>query len=314
MRLYTWTVLLMLLAAAAAAIPEVRVLAAPGDQALAAELQTETEAVLESWGGPLGPVPLTIILAEDRQEFARQAAGRNPEWAAALILERGRTILLDKTRFFQIEDRRRVLRHEIGHIILDRQPLRAELPRWFHEGFAQIFASEWEESDMGLLARTAWFGGGIPLAELRGNFPVSGPRARLAYAESQAAVMWLWHDAERWSALLDDMALGLPLERAVQRRYELEGRGFEDYFDEVILKGYRRAGFVWGGIPLVSVMLLLFLIAVLRRYLRRPPEEPDPAGLDEQAAWLDGGRGLGGGRRGRLGPRRPPRRPTGRPH
>jgi len=306
--------LLLGIANLALAAPAVMMLYEPADSLLADEIQREAEAALASWQGSLGPEPVRIILATGPEDFAREARGRNPEWAAALILEHGRTVLLDKTRFFQIDDRRRILRHEIGHIVLDRALPRARLTRWFHEGFAQVFAAEWEEQDQFLLGRVAWLGGGIPLRELRGNFPSGGTRANLAYAESQAAVIWLWNRPKAWNLLLRDLARGVPMEVALPLRYDLEGMDFEAYFDAKILRGYRSVGFTYGAGPLFTVGVLLFLLAWWRRRRGRRPAGPEPdSELAYDAAWLErerlkSGRAVrlpGRRRRGGNAPRRP---------
>jgi hypothetical protein len=305
--------LLFLLTSSALAAPPVMMIHDAEDAGLAAEIQREAEAALGSWQGALGPEPLRIILAPNSSEFSKEARGRNPEWAAALILESGRTVLLDKTRFFQVEDRRRILRHEIGHIVLDRALPRARLPRWFHEGFAQVFAAEWEERDQWLLGRVAWFGGGIPLAELRSRFPSGGSRANLAYAESQAAVLWLWKDQPAWQRLFADLARGVPMDEALPLGYDLSGLGFEEYFDDEILPGYRSLGLLYGGGPLLSLGLVLFLIGYLRRRRRRKPSTMGPDGeLSYDAAWLEREKLKSGG--GRVIPRRRrrPKRPPGR--
>jgi len=279
--------LLALPSAAVLAQPSVRVLHAPADSLLARQIRREAEEALASWEGPLGSSPLKIILARDGNEFRREAGGRNPEWAAALVLEPGRTLLLDKSRFYQIADRRAILRHEVGHIVLDRTLPRSRLPHWFHEGFAQLFAARWEERDAWLLGRAAWFGGAIPLGELRGRFPVGGPRAKLAYAESQAAVNWLWRRPEAWRRLLAEIGRGPTLERSIPRIYDLAGLDYESYFDAKILRSYRNLGLLYGGGPLLSLGLLLFLWAGWRRRRRLRDDGSRDGDLDYEAAWLD---------------------------
>ena len=280
--------LALLIALNAFASPAVMMIHDADDTALAQEIKREAEVALASWQGALGPEPLRIILAPNAEEFTKEARGRNPEWAAALILEPGRTILLDKTRFFQVADRRKILRHEIGHIVLDRALPRARLPRWFHEGFAQVFAAEWEERDQWLLGRVAFFGGGLSLSELRSRFPSGGSRANLAYAESQAAVLWLWKDRPAWQRLFTDLARGVPMEQALPLHYDLGGLQFEEFFDEEILPGYRSLGLLYGGGPLLSLGLVLFLIGYLRRRKRRKPSNMGPDGeLSYDAAWLE---------------------------
>ena len=265
---------------------EIQIRCEPADSLLAVEIQSELERALADWGTVSNKQAIRVILAPDRESFSKLAGGRNPEWAAALILERGESILLDKDRFLRLERRRQILRHEMAHILIDRELQHPRLPRWFHEGWAQVFAVEWDVQKVGLLARTAILGRGIPLSDLRRSFPSSGPRATLAYAESQAALRYLMEDPSSWSDFLSSLKAGEDFFPSLQRYYDLRGRSFEAYFDQEILPAYR-----WGGTLLgagwVSLGLLLFLLAAARksRRIRRGKGDYDPQDYDSR--WID---------------------------
>jgi hypothetical protein len=87
-----------------------------------------------------------------------------------------------------------VVRHELVHELLDQyvQPHGALIPRWFHEGLAQLLAGDTylgaREED--LVWRVA--GGSLPsFHSMEDRFPLAPSDVRLAYAQSFSYVAWL---------------------------------------------------------------------------------------------------------------------------
>lgn len=286
--------------ARAGTAPPVLIQCQPADSLLGGQIRDLAAAALNAlpaWELPAGEEPVLIMLAPDRERFARWAGGRSPEWAAGLVLERGRTILLEKTFVRDLGQAARLVRHELAHVLLDRRLDGRPVPRWFHEGYAQEFAGEWAMGDLWTLARAAWTGSAIPLAELGRGFPHSGPRARLAYAESQAAVQALQRDPAAWAHLFDLLEDGVPFDDALRRS---RGEGLAEFavrFDGDIMPGYRKVGLLFGTAPLFFAMALLFLVAGWRRWRRQrlakrgldPSGRPLMEGELEQSAWITRG-------------------------
>ncbi|MBL9079276.1 MAG: hypothetical protein JNL08_17375 [Planctomycetes bacterium] len=89
---------------------------------------------------------------------------------------------------------RGVVVHELVHELLDQfvAPHGARMPRWFHEGLAQVLAGDTylgaREEDLVLRATL----GRLPaFGELRETFPSRVEDLRLAYAQSYSYVAWL---------------------------------------------------------------------------------------------------------------------------
>jgi len=274
-------------------LPPVEVRGDPGDSLLVQEIQRTVTAALLSYPPgerPRDRSPIVILLAPDRERFRQWARGGSPEWAAGIVIERGRTILLDKSFLRDVVEAQHLLRHEIAHVMLDRRLEGNSVPRWFHEGFAQIHAGEWDMGRLWRLSRAAWTKSSIPLAQLRRSFPYSGPRARLAYAESQAAVQVLRKDAEAWRHLLELLSSGVPFDAAMRRSRGEDLRDFEAFFDGELMPGYRRWSLLFSTAPLFFLMMLLFLLAAWRRARRKraaqaAPELPE--GEWYSKGWID---------------------------
>jgi hypothetical protein len=261
----------------------------PADSLLAREVREIAIAALgayysEEWPGR--DAPLEILVAPDRERFHEWAEGRSPEWAAGIVLERGRVLLLEKSYLADRTAAAQLIRHEIAHIMLDRRLGMRPLPRWFHEGFAQIHAGEWDMERLWLLSRAAWTNSAIPLMEIMHGFPYSGPRAQLAYAESQAAVQLLRKDPEVWEHLLELLEANLSFSDALKRS---TGRSFQEFrvhFDEEHMPGYRRVSLLFGTGPLFFLMMLIFLFAAWRRLRRRRLQGAGKAEDSRRFEWL----------------------------
>jgi hypothetical protein len=283
--------------ASALAIPRVIVESVAADSLLAREIQAVSEAFLSVYGshmpGEAGDGPVRIIIASGRDDFSRLAGGRDPEWAAGLVIERGRTILLMNQLLADRGQMNRLLRHELAHVMLDRRLRGTWVPRWFHEGYAQVQAAEWDMEVMWVLARAAWTGTAIPLSELRRSFPVSGPRARLAYAESQAAVRDLTADPNKWRHMMDLLGRGEPFSLAMAVAGGRDLVQFEARFDGELMPGFRRWGLLLSTPFVVGVMVVLFVMAAWRRRRKMRVDSSGRFGPENEwllRGWIDRGR------------------------
>jgi hypothetical protein len=86
-----------------------------------------------------------------------------------------------------------VIPHELTHLVFDTAAKNAYHfpPRWLNEGVAVYESQGYGADDRSQVAGSARDGSLIPLAGLTGQFPTTGDRFRLAYAESVSAVDYL---------------------------------------------------------------------------------------------------------------------------
>jgi hypothetical protein len=86
-----------------------------------------------------------------------------------------------------------VIPHELTHLVFDTAAKNAYHfpPRWLNEGVAVYESQGYGGDDRSQVASSARDGSLIPLAGLTGQFPTTGDRFRLAYAESVSAVDYL---------------------------------------------------------------------------------------------------------------------------
>ncbi|WP_373047942.1 peptidase MA family metallohydrolase [Vulgatibacter sp.] len=172
------------------------VLAAPGAAAgvarsLAEGLDAE-RAELEALLGGLDAGPMEIRFAYGREEFAalQPRGGRVPGWAAGVAWPGLGLVVIDAQASGRNGDVRAVLRHELAHVALGRL-VQGHMPRWFTEGFAQIYANEWTLSRSTTLARASAAGALLPVREIDEGWPGSPTDVDLAYAQSASLVAFL---------------------------------------------------------------------------------------------------------------------------
>jgi hypothetical protein len=86
-----------------------------------------------------------------------------------------------------------VIPHELTHLVFDTAADNAYHfpPRWLNEGVAVYQSEGYGAQDRSQVAGAARAGSLIPLEGLTGQFPTTGDRFRLAYAESVSAVDYL---------------------------------------------------------------------------------------------------------------------------
>lgn len=109
------------------------------------------------------------------------------------------------------------LRHELAHLGLDEAVGEHDLPRWFHEGFAADFSGEDAAARAEALTVAALQDRLLGLREVDARFPDGAPGPSLALAQAADFVRFLRARPARarFSALIEQLRAGAPLDRAL---------------------------------------------------------------------------------------------------
>ncbi len=194
----------------------------PSEEALAARALEILENAYWRVGTALGVFPadpLTVVLYT-KEQF--RDITRSPDWAAALY--DGRIRVPMRGALDNPAELDRVLTHELTHALV-RSIAPRNVPTWLNEGLAVCFEPEgrtWAESQL-----EAPDARGAPPT---GTFEKLGARdARLGYARSAVAVQRMIDlaGAAAVVSLLGDLAEGVPLETAFERRLLLSYADFQ---------------------------------------------------------------------------------------
>ena len=156
----------------------------------------------------------TITVVLYTQEQFRDIT-RSPQWAAAAY--DGRIRLPVRGADSDPRELERVIVHEFTHALVQSLAPRG-VPLWLHEGLAVMFEPDggaWSEHELSSASAR------LPLTRLADSFStLSGPEARLAYAQSAAIVRALFESGGPLAvgAVLQDIARGDTFAEAFERR------------------------------------------------------------------------------------------------
>ncbi len=221
--------------------------------------------------------PFVVFVHGSRADLPPQlAAHLHPESPAFAVLgARQIHIVCDEARRLG-SPLRGVVRHELAHELLDQRvgAHGRRVPRWFHEGLAQLLAGDTylgaREDD---LAFAALAGRLRSFVELAGDFPRELGALREAYAQSFSYVSWLARAygvpaLVEVAASVDDVTA---FEPALAHRTGRPTSWLEERWRDYVLHG---SGAPWrlAFENCFSVLLLLFLpilVLALRRHLAR---------------------------------------------
>lgn len=216
----------------------------------------------------LGGEEILVLLAPNPPAYDSLAPGA-PDWSAGVAYPEGNRIVLP-TFGGRGDDvaAATVLRHELAHIAL-RRYLGRRVPRWFHEGYAQLAVGGWQAQEAWAL-RFAILAGRVPaLDSLSLDFRREQLSAREAYLLAYSAVELLYRLGgsigfarllQRWNELGS-------LDAAIRRTYGITLGQFERLWREEI-----RDRFGWLLLltqTVVSWTLLTALLLVLGYWKRR---------------------------------------------
>lgn len=251
---------------------------APADSAIVARLADAVAGFVpepvESLGIPADTID--VIVAPSEPAFREATGGRAPDWGLAVAFPRIGRVVMRSPRLTgdAAVDPAVVLRHELGHVYLGAAlgERGDPLPRWFHEGFAALYADEWRWVDPYRLAWARITGTLQPLSELHDTIPDVGDPS-VAYVQSMAAVRAL----ERRGG---DPALGLLLGRlrdgatfdaALRETYGLTLDQFYAEWESDLGRQYGWAVALSGqeGLWIVLAVIVLLLFGWRRRAMKR---------------------------------------------
>ncbi|HSM07676.1 MAG TPA: hypothetical protein VLA33_01515 [Gemmatimonadota bacterium] len=272
--------------------PELEVRADPGLEELARSVTDNLEVWASMPGIPdsvLAGRRVVIWFARDLSTLDSVGLGRSEPWVAGVADPARRRLALRVSGSQRNFDRLlAVYRHEAAHVAL-HAATGGNVPRWMHEGYAQMASGTWDWREGWRLQFTLMRGGQSILSDLDRRFR-SGIEPQTAYILSYTAV-----DALRslggdrgLEALFASLRDGDRFDAALRRVYGITADQFERRWRERVLDRYgwlyllSRTGFVWLAVTFLIIGLGIARIRHDRRRLSemRERERREAAALE----------------------------------
>lgn len=140
----------------------------------------------------LGAAPdsaITIILADTDARFRELTEGTLPDWSAAVAVP-GRRIILSPLAGQKMAVEK-IVAHEIVHAVIEDNSRGMYVPRWFHEGCAELLSGEWGIRNELYMTWKVTFGEPMSFYDIQNVFSRGNLDAGLAYDQSMLAVRHL---------------------------------------------------------------------------------------------------------------------------
>jgi hypothetical protein len=241
---------------------------------------------------PLGDAPVDVHLFSSHAAF-QEFAGEWPTRRVQGFARSGQRLIALKSPALldAAADYPGIVRHELLHVLIDRNIPAAHIPRWFNEGLAMMLSRENRIQNAWSTARLALEGGLRPLDELDASFAEPGDEWQFgaAYEQSLSLTRYLRERMgnEAFWLLVRDLH-ETPLHEALERR-GLPVDAIESAWRREVRREAAFAAIV-SGFAAFQIAAVLCVIAIWRRVKRKRrlmmewEEEEDSAGefVDEE--------------------------------
>ena len=129
---------------------------------------------------------ITIVLTDTAARFRELTEGTLPDWSAAVAVP-GRRIIVSPLagQKYAID---RILAHEIVHVVIEEAVRGKYVPRWFHEGCAELYSGEWGLRGELYMSWMVVRGNLLSFQDIQDVFSRGSMDAGLAYDQSMLAV------------------------------------------------------------------------------------------------------------------------------
>jgi len=147
------------------------------------------ESSLATISRALGTIPdsaITITLAASGDRFRELTEGSLPDWSAAAAMKGGR-IVLTPLEGNKIE-MEKILAHEIVHVVINDAVRDKYVPRWFHEGCAELYSGQWGFRNELYMSWMVVRGNLLSFQDIQDVFSRGSLDAGLAYDQAMIAV------------------------------------------------------------------------------------------------------------------------------
>ena len=229
--------------------------------------------------GYSGPQIANVVISGSPEEFDEFTGSRLPGWSQASTDYERSLIVLKSPTFSRVTENelRKTVIHELTHFIIGATTLPYEIPRWFNEGLAVQMSGEEKFRSKIAISRALFTKSLIRLNEVEKILTFESQRANLAYAESRAALMFLFETAGTGAvrSIIEKINSNQTFDRAFTEVTGMDLLEFEVEFRKHMKEQYRfyflaaADDYIWFLIPGLFILAYLAVKLKNRRIIRR---------------------------------------------
>jgi len=213
---------------------------------------------------------IRIVLTHSEREFREMTRGVLPDWSAAAALP-GNRIVVSPLSGHKL-DLEHIIAHEIVHCFINDAAGEEFVPRWFHEGCAEVISGRWGVRGRAYMVWAVVRGRLLTFSDIQRIFSARSADAALAYDQSMLAVSHLMARYGRGvlGDILAGMKDGLPFDVSFRRATGTEPGDFETLYLAYLKRNYGRRALVtlvpgtW-----TAILLLAFVVYAVKKYRTR---------------------------------------------
>ena len=267
-----------------------RVLFQKPQKHLAEQVARTALQVIPKYKAIFGAVPqdtFRILLANNREEFDRLTQNTIPEWSQGVTRPDIHLIILltsqvNEDKFFA------VVRHELVHAWMGALFPGIRTPRWFDEGMAVLLSGERVSDNNTILSRAVLTHSLLSLDDVNNVLRFGQTKARLAYAESYAALKFFvdYFGWKKFPFFFARLKATKSFPKALEAATGLTVFQYEDNFEDYVKKNYHWQFlfdidlYLWLALPVFVAVSFYFIKRKNRK--RIDSWENDPAEEDEE--------------------------------
>ena len=212
--------------------------------------------------------PMIIYIAQDASQYRQYSGSSSPLWSMGLAFNDRMLVKSPSFSHQTLTAFRKTLIHETVHLAVTSY----DLPVWFNEGLAQYEAGQFSITQKTLLSRAAWSDRFIPFRDIEYLIQMPAAKAKLAYAQSVAAVDYMidYFGVELVAKSLYLIKKYEHFSTGFRNAFLMSPEAFEKKWQENSKKHYRIYLLLdTGSIFWIPLTVLFVLGYVLTRYRRK---------------------------------------------
>lgn len=208
---------------------------------------------------------LVIYIPQNDGDYFKLSESVLPDWSGGVAFpDQHKVILRPPQDFFDPQEYREVLLHELAHIYLADKVDTCRVPLWFNEGLAmQMSGKTFSWNDHLVISSAVITRALLDLPEVDRMLAFGTAKAQLAYAQSLLAVQYLIRKSGEKSIgdLLDGLSAGKNWEQVFEQVYDGDGNDAAQFNQD--LQQYIHQQYRWALLLQVKNLFWILLVILV---------------------------------------------------